>query len=81
MSFLAIWFLVSELARAYATHAHRTQKNGMPLANPLHFAALIEGTETWNNWIQHNHTELVADVSEAYLEHLIDVNVRAAIFV
>jgi hypothetical protein len=69
MSCPAKWFLVSELASAYVTHTHRTPKEGIPMANPLHLALLSEGTETWNSWV-HTHPPVVADVSEAHLDHL-----------
>ena len=38
------------------------------MANPLHLERLSEGIETWNSWI-HDHPFVVADVSEAQLEH------------
>jgi uncharacterized protein YjbI with pentapeptide repeats len=69
MSCPAKWFLVSDLASAYATHAYRTHKKGIPMANPLHLARLREGIETWNSWVYTNPA-VVADVSEAQLEHL-----------
>jgi uncharacterized protein YjbI with pentapeptide repeats len=39
------------------------------MVNPLHLELLSEGTETWNSWI-HSHPYVVADFSEANLEHL-----------
>jgi uncharacterized protein YjbI with pentapeptide repeats len=39
------------------------------MAHPLHLARLREGTETWNSW-RHTHPPMVADFSEAQLEHL-----------
>ena len=39
------------------------------MANLLHLELLSEGTEIWNTWI-HTHPYVVADFSEAHLEHL-----------
>ena len=39
------------------------------MANPLHLQLLCEGAETWNSW-RRTHPYVVADFSEAHLEHL-----------
>ena len=38
------------------------------MATPFHRELLSEGTETWNTWIN-THPYVVADFSEANLEH------------
>lgn len=39
------------------------------MATPFHFELLREGAQTWNTWIN-THSYVVADFSEANLEHL-----------
>jgi len=39
------------------------------MAIPLHLELLSKEAETWNSWI-HSHPAVVADFSEAHLEHL-----------
>jgi uncharacterized protein YjbI with pentapeptide repeats len=39
------------------------------MTTPFHLELLREGTQTWNSWIN-SHPYMVADFSEANLEHL-----------